>query len=145
MNKFKIAMKILCDMLVNFIQYMYSECSIELLYRWKLWRGNHLSLSLICSKFHWLFLPALPKKWPIILTLFSYHYQLFPYFSFALMFQVTMYWHLENQFCCRQDTINGQWKTSLPFLKLTHLSCHCLPLILISDSRGESRIFWGRG
>ena len=89
-NKFKIAMKILCDMLVNFIQYMYPECSIELPYRWKLWRGNHLSLSLICSKFHCLFLPALPKKLPIILTLFSYHYQVFPYFSFALMFQVTM-------------------------------------------------------
>ena len=45
MNKLKVAMKILCGMLVKFIQYMYSECSIEP-YRWKLWRGNRLSLSL---------------------------------------------------------------------------------------------------
>ena len=35
-----------------------------------------------------LFLPALPKKLPIILILFSYHNLLFPYYSFALMFQI---------------------------------------------------------
>ena len=39
MNKLKIAKKILCDMLAKFIQYRYSECSIEP-YRWKLWWGE---------------------------------------------------------------------------------------------------------
>ena len=37
-------------------------------------------------------LPILPsKKLPIILILFSYHYLLFPYYSFVLMFQVHIY------------------------------------------------------
>ena len=52
------------------------------------------------------------------------------------------YWHLEKQELgfvadiiiivqILVIQVNGQLKSSLPFLKLTHLSCHCLPLILI--------------
>ena len=35
------------------------------------------------------------------------------------------------QWCICIQVYNGQWKSSLPSLKLPHISCHCLPLIII--------------
>ena len=59
----------------------------------------------------------------IILILFSYHYLLFPYYYFALMFQVAMYCHLEKQeldmhwFYCRYAVqilvIQVKWSTKV--------------------------------
>ena len=54
----------------------------------RIFKSRKLGLSLICSKFYRLFLPALPKKLPIILILFSNHYLLLPHYSLALLFQV---------------------------------------------------------
>ena len=96
-----------------------------------------VSLSLICSNFYWLFIAALPKKLPIILILFSYHYLLFPYYSFAIMFQVATHWQLEKQeldmyqFCCRfivqllMIEVKRSMEVILAFSWLTHLSCIC--------------------
>ena len=104
-----------------------------------------LSLSLICSKFYQLFLPALSKTSPIIYILFSYHYLLFPYVFFFCINVSGTYWYLEKQeldmyqFCCRYIVqvlvIQVKWSITslLRFLKLTHLSCHCLSLILVSN------------
>ena len=53
-----------------------------------------LSLSLVCSKFYWLFLPALFKKFIHCSFLFSYHYLLFPFCSF--WFYCFRYWYSEK-------------------------------------------------
>ena len=75
------------------------------------------------------------QKLPITLILFSYHYYLlFPYYSFALMFQVLtsretwdfslgMYFVVGNV----SNTIssyNGQWMLSSPFSQIASSVCH---------------------
>ena len=85
MNKLKIAMKRLCDMLVKLFQYMYSECSIELLYKWKLWQGepfkpepNMLKISLIIPS-------STSKKLPIILSYLIYSHNATNYSHIILL------------------------------------------------------------
>ena len=80
-----------------------------------------LTLRIVCSKFYQSFLPALPKSVPIILILFSYHYLLFPYYSFALMLQV----HIDIQ---RNKNLLLYLFTSFPFT-ITSLTRWCLYLI----------------
>ena len=95
MNKLKIAMKRLCDMLVKLFQYMYSECSIELLYKWKLWQGEP-------------FKPE-PNVLKISLTIPSSTSQKIAYNSYFVLISLPIipilffyinvsdiYWHLEN-------------------------------------------------
>ena len=84
MNKLKIAMKILCDMLVKFIQYMYSECSIEP-YRWKLCQGELFNPEPNMLKS----LLIIPSSTSQKIVYYSYFVLIsLPYYSFALMFLV---------------------------------------------------------
>ena len=100
-----------------------------------------LSLSLICSKFYHLFLPALPKNFTHYSYLILISLPIIPILFFCINVS-GMYWHLEKQeldyvlvFCryiVQILVIQVKWSIKV-ILKLIHLSCHCLPLILITN------------
>ena len=88
-------------------------------------------------------LPIVPSALPKKFAHYSYFIlPIIPIVFFSINISGT-YWHLEkqakNSVFCRYLVqilviqVNGQWKLSSPFFKLTHLSCHCLPLTLISN------------
>ena len=92
-------------------------------------------------------LPIIPsstsqKFYPLFLF---YSHIIIPILFFCIINVSDTYWHLEKQelnyvlVFCRYivqilvTQVKWSIKVIVAFLKLTHLPCHCLPLILISD------------